>query len=190
MAKMVWKTEDDLLEDIRQAKKSELSASCQEDILSGYEIMVDGDRYTASYDREAQVNLQERFALFENNLVESVIMTLHKGEEDVRLEINKEEFMSIYLSSVVAKEDKISRLRDILFPRVAEASSKEELEAITWGESEDDIEEPSIIFDDGNTLEKQITETKVQTDRIQQSLSMTNSGLLELTLLTMMSGGN
>ena len=189
MAKMVWKTDNQLLEESKIDKKSVLSSSCQEDILEGFGHSIDGNEYRFSYDREAQTNLQERFSLFENNLIESIPMTVSKNNEHLRIVVDKEQFMSIYLSSVLAKENKISKLRDILYPMVDSVLNKEELEEIEWGMDISNEEVPSVILDDSETLGKQVSDTKEQVKRTQQSLSMTNSGLLELTLLTMM-GGN
>lgn len=189
MAKMVWKTDNQLLEEAKIDKKSALSSACQEDILRGFDHSIDGIEYRFSYDREAQTNLQERFSLFENNLIESIPMTVSKNNEHLRIVVDKEQFMSIYLSSVVAKENKISKLRDILYPMVDSALNKEDLEEIEWNMDTPDEGEPVVILDDSETLGKQINDVKEQSKRTQQSLSTTNSGLLELTLLTMM-GGN
>ena len=188
MAKMVWKTDNQLLEEAKIDKKSDLSSACQEDILGGFDHKIDGKEYRFSYDREAQTNLQERFSLFENNLIESIPMTVSKNNEHLRIVVDKDQFMSIYLSSVLAKENKISKLRDILYPMVDSALTKEELEEIEWGMDIPNEADPTVILDDSETLGKQVSEVKEQSKRTQQSLSMANSGLLELTLLTMMEG--
>ena len=65
MAKMVWKSEEDLLEEAKENKKRELSSSCQEDILSGFDFGIGENAYHFSYDREAQNNLQERWQIFQ-----------------------------------------------------------------------------------------------------------------------------
>lgn len=189
MAKMIWTSNEESFLKLKEQKKNKLSEHCQEDILSGFNVNIDGEEYRASYDSEAQINLQERFALFENNIVNSIVMTLHKDGEVTRMTVNKEQFMHIYLSSVLAKESKISYLRDTLYPLLHEASSEEELEEIKWEYNKSNEDSSIIELDESNTLGKKITKTQEDNKRMQQSLSMTNSGLLELTLLTMM-GGN
>lgn len=133
MAKMVWKSEEDLLEEAKENKKRELSSSCQEDILSGFNVSIENKEYHFSYDREAQSNLQERWQLFQNNMIDRITLTAHKGEETTRIEVDREVFDDIYLDSVKAKEGKIRKLRDDLFPLVDKAKSENDLDNIKWG---------------------------------------------------------
>lgn len=182
-----WQTETDKLKELRSSKKEELSKLCEENILSGFSVSLDKE-YRVSYDKEAQVNLQERWLLFENNMIESIVMTLHTKEGSARRAVNKEEFTKIYLASVKAKEDKISRLRDVLFPIVDEALSKKQLNAIQWDSEVVLPEEPSVVFDEENTIDKRINKAEGKNKQTDQKLSMTNSALLELTYLTMTGG--
>lgn len=156
MAKIVWKNEDEILEEAKESKKEELSSACQDDILSGFNTSIENKEYHFSYDREAQANLQERWQLFQNNMIDRITLTAHKGEEATRIEVDREVFDDIYLSSVKAKEDKIRQLRDDLFPLVDKAKSEKDLDNIKW---EMEIIEPSpetVVIKNDELLSKEI----------------------------------
>src|SRR5699024_1625092 len=99
MAKMKLKREVDLLDETKQAKKQELSVACEEDILSGFDFEIGDNTYHFSYDREAQTNLQERWQLFQNNMVEEMGITAKLDGEHVRLKVDSKMFDKIYLES-------------------------------------------------------------------------------------------
>lgn len=182
MAKMRWKSKDDLLLESKNNKKSELSLSCQESILSGFYTEVNGEKYRVSYDRESQNNLQERWQLFQNNMVESIVITAHLGDEDVRLEVDKEQFNNIYMDSVMAKENKIKKLRDDLFPLVDNAKSEKDLESITWSL---DIIEPkpeTIKIKDDKLLGKELK-------RVESDSAVTAGELMTLIFMSQMGMG-
>lgn len=157
MAKIVWKSNQDLLEDLKDTKKAELSQACQDYILDGFISKVDGIDYHFSYDREAQMNYQERWQLFQNNMIDSIVMTAHGLDgSDARLEVDKKIFDNIYLDSVRHKENCIKRLRDDLFPLVDNSQSAEDLNAITW---ETEVLEPvpdTVIVKDDRLLNEEI----------------------------------
>lgn len=156
MAKMIWKNENEILEETKESKKEELSSACQDDILSGFNTSIENKEYHFSYDREAQANLQERWQLFQNNMIDRITLTAHNGEEATRIEVDREVFDDIYLSSVKAKEDKIRKLRDDLFPLVDKAKSEKDLDNIKW---EMEIIEPSpetVVIKNDELLSKEI----------------------------------
>src|SRR5699024_10826311 len=118
----------------KESKKRELSQSCQEDILSGFDLKINNETYHFSYDREAQANLQERWQLFQNNMVDVMDITAKLDGEHVRLKVDSKMLDKIYLESVKAKEDKIKKLRDDLFPLVDRATDGKHLEGIVRSE--------------------------------------------------------
>ena len=68
MAKMKWKSTDELLEDDKIGKKNAISKACHDEIVSGFSQTINGKAYTFSYDMEAQTNFQETYQLFQNNV--------------------------------------------------------------------------------------------------------------------------
>ena len=177
-----WANKKDLLEEAKENKKRELSSSCQEDILSGFDFEIGENAYHLSYDREAQVNLQERWQIFQNNMVEEMNITAHLGEEDVRLTVNKEIFSTIYMQSVMAKESKIKKLREDLFPLVERAKSQSELDIIKWDMEVIEPKPESIVLKDDKTLDKEL-------DRVESDSAVANNEIISLIMLTNMMGG-
>ena len=180
MAKMVWNSEEDLLEEAKENKKRELSSSCQEDILSGFDFEIGENTYHFSYDREAQVNLQERWQLFQNNMVDVMDITAKLDGEHVRLKVDSKMFDKIYLESVKAKEDKIKKLRDDLFPLVDRATDEKDLEGIVWDMTIIEPEPDSVVFKDDALLNKEIK-------RVELDGAVSNSEMMKLiTMMGMM----
>lgn len=179
---MKWKSEEDLLDESKQAKKQELSVACEEDILSGFDFDIGDNTYHFSYDREAQTNLQERWQLFQNNMVEEMGITAHLEEEDIRITVNKETFNRIYLQSVMEKENKIKKLREDLFPLVESAKSQSELDTIKWDMEVIEPKPESIVLKDDKTLDKEL-------DRVESDSAVANNEIINLIMLTNMMGG-
>lgn len=181
MAKMVWKTDSELLEEKKKSKRRDLSQQCQEDILSGYYCITDGGTYRFSYDREAQTNLQERWQLFQNNMIDEITVTAYLDGKDIRLAVDRSMFDEIYLASVKAKEDKIRKLRDDLFPLVDRAKSEKDLEVISW---EMEIIEPSpetVVIKNDELLNKELKrvemDSAVSAAEMMSLIFMTQSGM-------------
>ena len=177
---MKWKSEEDLLDESKQAKKQELSVACEEDILSGFDFEIGDNTYHFSYDREAQTNLQERWQLFQNNMVEEMGITAKLDGEHVRLKVDSKMFDKIYLESVKAKEDKIKKLRDDLFPLVDRATDEKDLEGIVWDMTIIEPEPDSVVFKDDALLNKEIK-------RVELDGAVSNSEMMKLiTMMGMM----
>lgn len=183
--RMGFSSQKEMLEHLKQIKKEELSQSCQEDILSGFTLSINNKEYRFSYDREAQTNYHERWQLFQNGVMEEVTMTAHLGDKDVRLVVDKELFNSIYLASVKAKEEKIKRLRDDIYPMVERAKSSDDLENITWDMVILEPEPQGIVLIEENTLDKEIDRQKARSDRLQSEVATTSRGILELAMITL-----
>lgn len=175
-------SQQEVLNIFKDEKKQALSQSCQDDILNGFEVEIDGEEYHFSYDREAQSNLQERWQLFQNNMVEEMNITAHLGEEDTRLTVDKEVFSTIYMQSVMAKENKIKKLREDLFPLVERAKSQSELDVIKWDMEVIEPKPESIILKDDKTLDKEL-------DRVESDSAVANNEIINLIMLTNMMGG-
>lgn len=178
---MIWKNENEIFGEAKKSKKEELSSACQDNILSGFNVSIDSKEYHFSYDREAQTNLQERWQLFQNNMIDRITLTAHKGEETARVEVDREVFDDIYLASVMAKEDKIRKLRDDLFPLVDKAKSEKDLDNIKW---EMEIIEPSpetVVIKNDELLNKELKrvemDSAVSASEMMNLIFMTQSGM-------------
>lgn len=167
---------------LRNAKKEQLSNECNQDILNGFDYIIDDKKYHFSYDRESQANLQERWQLFQNNMVEEMNITAHLGEEDVRLTVNKDIFGKIYMQSVMAKENKIKKLREDLFPLVERAKSQSELDIIKWDMEVIEPKPESIVLKGDKTLDKEL-------DRVESDSAVANNEIINLIMLANMMGG-
>lgn len=145
--------ETDKLKESKERKKMNLSESCQECILSGFESTFNNKTYHFSYDREAQTNLSERWQLFQNNMIESIVVTGHTLDGKLkRIVVDKEQFSVLYLDSVKHKENQISYLQDVLIPLVEETETVEELEEINWNMQLEETDKPIIEVKDDKLL--------------------------------------
>ena len=167
---------------LRNAKKEQLSNECNQDILNGFDYIIDDKKYHFSYDRESQANFQERWQLFQNNMIESMNITAHKNGEDVRLEVDKDLFSDIYMQSVMIKENKIKKLREDLYPLVDKATSQEDLNNISWSTEVIEPKPESIVLKDEQTLDKEIK-------RVESDNAVSTTEIMNLIVLTNMMGG-
>ena len=145
----------------KNKKKSELSLSCQEHILNGFDYKINNIEYHFSYDREAQLNMQETFQMFQNDMLKTIIWTVKLDGEHKRLTLDRPLFNLIYTASLQHKQDAISRFRDKLMLILAQAETLEAVKAINWNVL---VVEPSpepVVFNSNNTVNKQIDDVKV-----------------------------
>ena len=186
MAKMVWSSEEDLLEEIKASKKQELRQSCKEYITSGFEFSIKNKSYHFSYGMENQQNFTDTMRLVENNMIDKVGWNAYLQNEKVRLQLDKDEFTQVYLEGVKHRIEALSRLNDVYIPMVEQAINEEQLGLIRWDNEMVSPEDPVVELDEDQTIEKKIEEVDKQTKEINQQLTLTNSGLMELTVLAMM----
>lgn len=171
------KDNHDVLKEAKNRKKSSLSLSCQECILSGFKSTLNNETYHFSYDREAQTNLSERWQLFQNNMIESIVVTGHTlNGEDVRLPMNKEQFDKLYLSSVMHKENCIKKLRDDLLPLLNSSNGMKDVESISWDMEVLTPKPETVIIKDDKLLNQEIqrleSETALGTNEIMNLMFM------------------
>lgn len=134
MAKINWKTEEDVLEELKKVKSDEMSRECQKRILDGFNENMKDIKYHFSYDAEAQINFQETYLLFANGVIEEVNWTvMNDSGEKIRIALGKEDFQKVYFESINHKLGTISHYRDTLAPMIKTTRTKEELEQIDWG---------------------------------------------------------
>lgn len=175
MAKMVWKSKEDLLQESKVNKKNELSQKCHEEITSLFEVEMKGKKYGFSYDMEAQTNMQETYQMFQNNVINEINWSARSNKEKVRVALNKSEFEKVYYEGIKHKQALISKLKDKLEPLVDSAKSEEELDSIYW-----DVEDiDSVKLNTGGTMDKNIQSLEI-------SREMSDIALMEFVNMVML----
>lgn len=177
----LFKDTSKVLNELKQAKKDELSSTCTDTILKGFKTNINNTDYWMSYDKEAQANLTERWQLFQNSMITDITITVHSTIDDShkRLTVNKDQYEKIYMDSVKHKEDCISRLHDVLIPMVDNAVTIEQVKNINWSNKVIMPEEPSITVSDDTTLDKKITKTSKVSTKAMESTDLNSMALME-----------
>lgn len=170
------------LDSMKVRKKEELSIACQEAILGRFPSTHGGIDYSFSYDKEAQLNFAERWNLFQNNMIPSIMLTAKAipGDEVNRIQVNREEFTVIYLDSIKHKENGISRLQDLLMPMVSNAVSIKQLADIHWTSISVYPGEPSIEVRDDLTLSKSVETVGERANSAQESSDLVTMAFMEV----------
>ena len=175
MAKMVWKSSEDLLQESKVNKKNELSQKCHEEITSLFEVGIKGKTYGFSYDMEAQTNMQETYQMFQNNVINEISWSVRSNNEKVRVALNKSEFEKVYYEGIKHKQSLISKLKDKLEPLVDSAKSEKELDTIHW--NVEDAE--SVELNTDGTMDKNIQSLEI-------SKEMSDTALMEFVNMVML----
>lgn len=129
--KLIYDYKKDL-DDTKKYKLQELNQSCNTDILSGFDFMFKDTSYHISYDKEAQDNLSETKQLFDIGMIETITWTFHNGEASERIVLNKTEFGQLYFTSVMAKNAKISMLKDGAEPYINSLTEVSHVQNVHW----------------------------------------------------------
>lgn len=188
MEEFNWTDDSKRFQNEKEAKVAQLTHACQEAIYHGFFVEIDGTEYRISYDAEAQTNISERWLLFQNRIIDELAITVHEqpSDEHTRITVTKDQYEQIYLASIEQKEAKIARLRDRLIPQVHEARTETDLGYISWGNTHVYPEDPTVILDSSNMLDKQLEDSIQRLNTAKQELDSTNTALVELTLHTFM----
>ena len=174
MAKITWKTEEDVLEEIKKSKTDELKTICEQKIINGFDI--DGVHY--SYSQEKQINFQDTYQLFLNNMITEITWNAYVNGEKERVSLDKEGFQRVYLAGVKHKVDTISRLNDFLIPMIEEAESKEVVARIYWDEG---LELDELELETGNEIDKRIDTVMKTAKDAQDSTLTTMMALMQIS---------
>lgn len=159
-----WREENttNVLFDAKTSKKVTLNTDCQNYILQGFNYTLNGVEHHFSYDREAQANMSERLALFQNDMITSIKVTARDSNGvPVRLDFDKTQYQKFYLASVKHKEDAISKYRDILCPLVDRCLSIEQVNNVVWDLQINFPIQNNIIINDKNTIPTQIDDIRI-----------------------------
>lgn len=172
------RTEEELVDMLKDEKARALSEDAGEHIREGFECDIRGEVYHFSYGQDNQINFQDTDRLFQNNMIEEVTWNAYKDGEKVRLLLSKEDFTKIYLSGVKHKQDALSRLNDVLIPFVKSAKDKETVGRVFW---DTQIESPELSIKEDKTVDKQL---KVLETASQQNAMNTQVSMLALVEVT------
>ena len=174
-------------EKIKTSMKATFSKNCQESILLGFECEINGTVYHFAYDQEAQLNFQDTYLLFENNMVNTIMWSAQKDNEKVRLSLGKALFMKVYLTGVKHKNNCLSYYHDTLLPLLQNATTIEETKTISW--QSENINGKLLVLDENNTIEKKlqsIDATQTELDAQKEYNVYMESTVLELADMMLM----
>ena len=141
-------------ERIKASMKETFSKKCQESILLGFECEVDDTVYHFAYDQEAQLNFQDTYLLFENNMINTIMWSAQKENEKVRLSLGKALFIKVYLTGVKHKNNCLSYYHDTLLPLLQNTMTIEETKTVSW--QPENINGELLVLDENNTIEKKL----------------------------------
>ena len=161
---------------IKEEKISELKSECNQRIIDGFAL--DSEHY--SYSQEKQINFQDTYQLFLNNMITEISWNAYIDGEKTRVLLDKDKFQRVYLAGVKHKVDTMSRLNDVLIPMVNNADSKEVVARIYW---DDGLDSESLELDIGNTIGKKIEKVEKTTKEVQDSSVTTMMALLQISAL-------
>lgn len=177
-----------VLDELKKAKESELNKACSEAILAGFECEIDGLVYHFAYDQEAQLNFQDTYLLFENNMVDTIMWSAQKDNEKVRLSLGKNLFTKVYLTGVKHKNNCLFYYHDTLLPLLQNATTIEETKNVSW--QSENINDQLLVLDENNTIEKKlqaVDATQTEVDAQKQYNMYMESTVLELADMMLIS---
>lgn len=123
-----------LLEGARNDKDSELNSACNQAILKGFDYTINGVSYHFSFDVEAQLNFQGVNALFQSGTITTIDWTVKNNATGLyeRIIIDKATMDNLSLLILQHKSNNVTKYRNDLYPKLMQASTLEEIEAIKW----------------------------------------------------------
>lgn len=149
-------SQSEILSQLKEPKKEQLERDCQGKIVKGFSFIIKQINYHFSYDQETQLNFQDTYNLFQNNLLEEIGWTARLNEKKVRIQLTKKNFFELYTASIKHKNECLNYLYDDLFVQLEKAETKEEIDLIEWKESAE-----NLTFNTEETLDKKLTDVDV-----------------------------
>lgn len=161
---------------VKESKINDLKSECNQRIIDGFTL--DNEHY--SYSQEKQINFQDTYQLFLNNMITEISWNAYIDGEKTRVLLDKDKFQRVYLAGVKHKVDAMSRLNDVLIPMVNSADSKEVVARIYWDEG---LESDSLKLNTGSTISKNIEKVEKTTKEVQDSSFTTMMALMQISSL-------
>lgn len=128
------KPDQEVLDYYKTRKDEELNQACQDAILDGFEHTIDGLTYKFSYDMQAQTNFGDSRALLNDGVITEIPWTVKHNGEYTRIVVDKPTMDALTLTILQHKSANIGKYRDTLLPRVADATTIEEIQAVDWSD--------------------------------------------------------
>lgn len=133
MGTINWKTSDEILTEVRQNKKDELSKKCNEAIISGFTSSALGTVHTYPSDEEAQRNFNSELHMFN---IDPNYTSLFKTLDAGYLSHTKSQLLQVFSDGHIFKVNQLSRLNgplpNGLKAKVDAAITVDDVNAITW----------------------------------------------------------
>jgi len=126
------KDETKQLEKRKIAKDQELNQSCNDAIMAGFDHVIDGVSYHFSFDTEAQLNFQGIRPLLAEGIISQVDWTVSKDGIYHRIPVNKKLMDELTVAILMHKDGNVRKYRNVLLPKVYEATTIEEVDEISW----------------------------------------------------------
>lgn len=187
--KEAWVEKEDITEKLTQAKvtkRDELSLACQNHILAGFDFKINTTTYHFSYDREAQLNFQETFQMFQNDMLKTIMWTAKLDGVHTRIVIDQITFNTLYIASLQHKQDAISRYRDILIPVLASLQTLDHIRALRWESQVNQPIDSPVVLKEDNTVDIQLGAVNEKTKSLKEENEMLTMSLLEVATMIMM----
>jgi hypothetical protein len=128
------KNTDLALEKAKNAKKIELDQDCHNTIMGRFEVDIGGTIYEFSCDLEAQSNFARADRAFEKGRITTTGWTAYINGEVTRVVLDEPTFEAVYTAHLYHITDNISKFRDVLEPKVNNATRVEEVMSVKWVE--------------------------------------------------------
>lgn len=113
-------------------KDIELNQACNDSILGGFDHTVNGETYHFSFDTEAQLNFQGIRPLLSEGMISQVDWTVTKGDTYHRIPVDKKLMDELTVAILMHKDGNVRKYRNVLLPKVYEATTVEEVNSINW----------------------------------------------------------
>jgi hypothetical protein len=121
------------LEELRQAKLSQLNFLCGQTILGKFNSTVGVVTYQFSNDTEAQANFDKADRAFTKAYVTTMDWTVYDANGNVqRLTLDATKFETVYKDHLTHIQGNITKFRDVLMPQVLSATTNAEIDAVVW----------------------------------------------------------
>lgn len=146
-------TSNVILKNMSEIKKQELNSNCQKAILSGFNCELKGLIYHFSYDLEAQLNFQDTYNLFQNNLLSEIGWTIRFNEEKKRILLAKDDFLTAYTQAIKHKNETLDHLYNVALVSLEAAADIDAINAVIWG-----VPGENLQFSTANMLDAKLME--------------------------------
>lgn len=179
MAKIQWRSDDERLIDLKQEKIVELKSATSKKIIEGYFCDIDKKTYFFTYSVEKQMNLQDTYQMFINNMITEINWNCYNNNgEKVRIKLYRDNFEKLYLSGIKHKNKCISILNEKLIPIVEEANTTDKVGSIYWDEN---FTFPDMVLKTNDPIDKRLEKVAAKTRQLEGDSMNTMMALVQIS---------